>query len=151
MMASRVARRSLHNLSSYRLPSTIEEKLCTPALIIYAEHVRWNIARVVAACGSPTRWQPHIKTVKSSWALDALCDAGVRHFKCATSREAELLGSTLAARDGAFEVLVAFRTGPTPRLGGRRATRRTSPGPCSSRTRRAPRARWTRVWASTWT
>ncbi|KAH8065741.1 serine dehydratase [Aureococcus anophagefferens] len=124
MMASRVARRSLHNLSSYRLPSTIEEKLCTPALIIYAEHVRWNIARVVAACGSPTRWQPHIKTVKSSWALDALCDAGVRHFKCATSREAELLGSTLAARDGAFEVLVAFpHTGPTLARLGRTAAR----------------------------
>ena len=124
MMASRVARRSLHNLRSYRLPSTIEEKLCTPALIIYAEHVRWNIARVVEACGSPTRWQPHIKTVKSSWALDALCDAGVRHFKCATSREAELLGSTLAARDGAFEVLVAFpHTGPTLARLGRTAAR----------------------------
>ena len=123
-MASRVARRSLHNLRSYRLPSTIEEKLCTPALIIYAEHVRWNIARVVEACGSPTRWQPHIKTVKSSWALDALCDAGVRHFKCATSREAELLGSTLAARDGSFEVLVAFpHTGPTLARLGRTAAR----------------------------
>ena len=74
---------------------------------------------MIEACGSARRWQPHIKTVKSAWAINALCDAGVRHFKCATPREAELLGSTLSQRprqEGDYAVLVAYpHTGPTLR------------------------------------
>ena len=128
-LSSLVGRRRYH-----RLPAEVEARLCTPALVIYGDVVRGNIAKVIEACGSPRRWQPHIKTVKSSWAVEALCEAGVRHFKCATSREAELLASTLARRpaaEGPFDVLVAFpHAGPTL---GRVA--RTAAGPGRDRIR----------------
>lgn len=118
MMAVRsLARRSLSYGAYCQLPKEVESQLCTPALAIYGDVVRRNISRVIEACGSPDRWQPHIKTVKSSWAINALADAGVTRFKCATSREAELLGATLGARvpRGAdFQVLVAYpHLGPT--------------------------------------
>ena len=102
-------------LARYKLPTALEQRLCTPSLVIYADVLRQNVDRVIKACGGAHRWQPHIKTVKSKAIIEELIDRGVKQFKCATSREAELLGQTLRGRgDGPFEVVVSYpHTGPT--------------------------------------
>jgi hypothetical protein len=102
-------------LARYQLPRALEQRLCTPSLVIYADVLRQNVERVVKACGGAHRWQPHIKTVKSKEIIEELIGSGVKQFKCATSREAELLAQTLRGRgDGPFEVVVAYpHTGPT--------------------------------------
>ena len=101
-------------LARYKLPTTLEQRLCSPSLVIYADVLRQNVERVIKACGAH-RWQPHIKTVKSKDIIRELINSGVKQFKCATSREAELLGQTLRGRgDGPFEVVVSYpHTGPT--------------------------------------
>ena len=124
-------------LARFKLPTALEQRLCTPSLVIYADVLRQNVERVIKACGGAQRWcmssvrwrtrigrkqqiggprrQPHIKTVKSKAIIEELIDRGVKQFKCATSREAELLGQTLRGRgDGPFEVVVSYpHTGPT--------------------------------------
>ena len=102
-------------LARYKLPTALEQRLCTPSLVVYADVLRQNVERVIKACGGARRWQPHIKTVKSKQIIEELIDRGVKQFKCATSREAELLGQTLRGRgDGPFEVVVSYpHTGPT--------------------------------------
>ena len=102
-------------LARYKLPTALEQRLCTPSLVIYADVLRQNVERVIKACGGAQRWQPHVKTVKSKQIIEELIDRGVKQFKCATSREAELLGQTLRGRgDGPFEVVVSYpHTGPT--------------------------------------
>ena len=102
-------------LARYKLPTTLEQRLCSPSLVIYADVLRQNVERVIKACGAAQRWQPHIKTVKSKDIIRELINSGVKQFKCATSREAELLGQTLRGRgDGPFEVVVSYpHTGPT--------------------------------------
>ena len=63
---------------------------------------------------SVERLHRHVKTVKCAWVVQALLDAGVRQFKCATSREAELLAMQLKGMKGT--VLVAFaHSGPNLR------------------------------------
>ena len=59
--------------------------------------------------GEPTRWRPHVKTTKTPVIWRELVNAGVRHFKCATPREAEWLVKLLLemAVEGA-DVLVAY-------------------------------------------
>ena len=102
-------------LARYKLPTALEQRLCSPSLVIYADVLRQNVERVIKACGGAQRWQPHIKTVKSKAIIEELINSGVKQFKCATSREAELLGQTLRGRrDGPFEVVVSYpHTGPT--------------------------------------
>ena len=102
-------------LARYKLPTALEQRLCSPSLVVYADVLRQNVDRVIEACGGARRWQPHIKTVKSKQIIEELIDRGVKQFKCATSREAELLGQTLRGRgDGPFEVVVSYpHTGPT--------------------------------------
>ena len=102
-------------LARYKLPTALEQRLCSPSLVIYADVLRQNVERVIKACGGAHRWQPHIKTVKSKDMIRELINSGVKQFKCATSREAELLGQTLRGRgDGPFEVVVSYpHTGPT--------------------------------------
>jgi D-serine deaminase-like pyridoxal phosphate-dependent protein len=41
--------------------------------------------------GRTERWRPHVKTTKIPEVLDLLLAAGVRRFKCATTREAQVL------------------------------------------------------------
>ncbi len=65
------------------------DDLLTPALIIDLDIVRANISRTLEHVdGRVERWRPHIKTSKVPEVLDLLLEAGVRHFKCATSKEA---------------------------------------------------------------
>lgn len=68
------------------------QDLQTPALLIRLDRVRANIARMLALLdGDAGRWRPHVKTSKVPEVMDLLLAAGVRHFKCATTREAAVL------------------------------------------------------------
>ena len=85
-------------MNTYTLPETLREQLLSPALIVYMDLVRANVQRVIEAVGGdPGRWRPHIKTVKLAPVFLELARAGVRNFKCATTREAACLLETLDA------------------------------------------------------
>jgi D-serine deaminase-like pyridoxal phosphate-dependent protein len=80
------------------------ESLLTPALLVYPEIVKANIAATIAlAGGDPNRWRPHIKTAKMPAVLEFLMEQGVRQFKCSTTLE--LL---VACEAGATDVLLAY-------------------------------------------
>lgn len=66
--------------------------LQTPALVIRLARVRRNVDRTLELIGGRAeRWRPHVKTAKIPEVLDLLLARGVRRFKCATSREAQVL------------------------------------------------------------
>ncbi len=96
-------------MNTYTLPETLREQLLSPALIVYMDLVRANVQRVIEAVGGdPGRWRPHIKTVKLAPVFLELARAGVRNFKCATTREAACLLETLdAAGIGDVDLLLA--------------------------------------------
>lgn len=75
---------------SERLPASAGS-LHTPALVVFMASVRQNIDKVINAVGSVDGWRPHVKTTKMSPVFSTLLDAGIRHFKCATTRELEHL------------------------------------------------------------
>lgn len=83
-------------------------RLLTPALIIDLDAVAHN-ARAMFERAGPGRWRPHIKTVKQSRIIGILLDVGVRHFKCATIGELQLVLETADAQiEDAVDVLVAY-------------------------------------------
>lgn len=89
-------------LSDYRLAAA--ENILTPALLIYPEIVRSNIARMIELVGGqPARWRPHLKTAKLELVFRMLADAGVTRAKCATTLEL-----VVACEAGMRDVLVAF-------------------------------------------
>ena len=79
-------------------------QLDTPALVIYPDRVRQNIASLVGAIDDIGRLRPHVKTHKTREATQIMLDAGIRKFKCATIAEAEML-----AQCGALDVLLAYQ------------------------------------------
>ncbi len=84
------------------------ETLDSPALVVFPDRVKQNIATAVAMAGGPGRLRPHIKTSKSADVAGLLLQAGIRKFKCATIAEADMLGQC-----GAPDVLLAYQpTGP---------------------------------------
>ena len=66
--------------------------LDTPALAVYPDRVKQNIAALKKMVSDVSRLRPHIKTNKSREATQLMMDAGISKFKCATIAEAELLG-----------------------------------------------------------
>jgi D-serine deaminase-like pyridoxal phosphate-dependent protein len=80
------------------------DELDTPALVVYPDRVRENIARAVGMVGDAARLRPHVKTHKSPAVTRLMLDAGIRRFKCATIAEAEML-----AAEGAPDVLLAYQ------------------------------------------
>ena len=86
---------------SYRVSKV--ESLDSPALLIYEDKVRENIARIGQLLGGYRRLRPHIKTHKCREVLRMQMAAGVDRVKCATRKEVEL-----AASEGAREILWAY-------------------------------------------
>ncbi|MGZ3999286.1 MAG: D-TA family PLP-dependent enzyme [Mucilaginibacter sp.] len=80
------------------------EKLDTPALVIYPERVKHNIALAVEMIGDVSRLRPHVKTHKCREAAFLMLEAGITKFKCATIAEAEMLGLCKAP-----DVLLAYQ------------------------------------------
>ncbi|MCA8975671.1 MAG: alanine racemase [Planctomycetes bacterium] len=90
-------------------PPPLPEQLQTPALLIHLDRVRHNLGamrRFVA--GDLSRWRPHIKTCKVAEVLALYLEAGVRRFKCATTREAEVLLRTATTAGHDIDVLFAM-------------------------------------------
>ena len=96
--------------SAYALPAAVREQLLSPALVIWLDRVRHNLAVVTEALGGDVdRWRPHVKTTKTPAIFRELARAGVRHFKCATPREAATLAETLEAEGATgVEILLAY-------------------------------------------
>jgi D-serine deaminase-like pyridoxal phosphate-dependent protein len=91
----------------YALPGDFTSRTLSPALCVYLERVRANLQRVLGYLGGrPERWRPHVKTAKIPAVFAEVARAGVRHFKCATTREAREL--CLALEQRAADVLVAY-------------------------------------------
>ena len=96
--------------SGYMPPEGDLERLLSPCLIVHLDRARENIRRVLTLLGGDAaRWRPHVKTTKIPEVWRELLAAGVRQFKCATTREADVLGATLTSEgvEGG-DVLVAY-------------------------------------------
>ena len=79
-------------VDDYELPADLGDRVISPALGVYLDKVRENLRRVIAhASGRADRWRPHVKTTKIPEVFMEMARAGVRHFKCATTREAQHL------------------------------------------------------------
>ena len=83
-------------------------QLDTPALVVYPDRVKQNIARLLNSIDDVSRLRPHVKTNKSREANQLMLDAGIRKFKCATIAEAEML-----ALINAPDVLLAYQPNDT--------------------------------------
>ncbi len=80
----------------------------SPALLVYLDRVKDNVAKMIALAGGVERLRPHVKTHKLSEMVRMQMKAGIRKFKCATIAEAEM-----TAACGAADVLLAYQpTGP---------------------------------------
>jgi D-serine deaminase-like pyridoxal phosphate-dependent protein len=87
------------------------EDLQTPTLLIHLDRVRHNLATMTRLLGGRLeRWRPHVKTCKVPEVLTLSLRAGVRRFKCATTREAEVLlaTATTAVPGARIDVLFAM-------------------------------------------
>ena len=113
------------DLADYRLPRAIEERLLSPALVVYIDRVRENLRRMIAYAGTSDRWRPHVKTTKIPDVWTELVAAGLRNFKCATTREAQcLLGVLEGSGTTQADLLVAYPlVGPSLRVLGQLAER----------------------------
>lgn len=68
------------------------DDLQTPTLLIHLDRVRHNIGVMRQWLrGDMDRWRPHVKTCKIPEVLALFLAAKVRRFKCATTRELEVL------------------------------------------------------------
>lgn len=76
----------------------------TPALLVYPERVKHNLALLKTQIDSVDRLRPHVKTQKSKEATLLTLEAGITKFKCATIAETEMLGMCNAP-----DVLLAYQ------------------------------------------
>lgn len=80
------------------------EAVDSPALLVYGERVKHNIALAISMIGDLARLRPHVKTHKAIEPTLLMIEAGITKFKCATIAEAEMLGMCKAA-----DVLLAYQ------------------------------------------
>lgn len=80
------------------------DQLDTPALVVYPDRVKQNIATLAGSINSVDRLRPHVKTHKSKEVTQLCLDVGIRKFKCATIAEAEMLALCKAP-----DVLLAYQ------------------------------------------
>lgn len=80
------------------------DQLDTPALVVYPDRVKQNIATLVNAIDDASHLRPHVKTHKTKEVTQLCLDAGIRKFKCATIAEAEMLALCKAP-----DVLLAYQ------------------------------------------
>lgn len=86
----------------YELENT--DDIDSPALLIYPDRIRENIARAIEMVGDVERLQPHVKTVKMAEVVRMMQEQGIQRFKCSTIAEAEML-----ALESAREILFAMQ------------------------------------------
>src|SRR5438309_939642 len=76
----------------------------TPALVVYLDRVKRNIASAKQLLDDPQRLRPHVKTHKTKEAALLMLHEGLKKFKCATIAEAEMLAMIEAP-----DVLLAYQ------------------------------------------
>ncbi len=69
-----------------------ESEVDSPALLVFPERVKQNIARLKSMIDDPQRLRPHVKTHKTKELTRLQLEAGITRFKCATLAEAAMLG-----------------------------------------------------------
>lgn len=79
-------------------------QLDTPALVVYPDRVKHNIALLKSMIDDVSRLRPHVKTYKNIELTRMLLETGICKFKCATIAEAEMLGMCKAP-----DVLLAYQ------------------------------------------
>jgi len=79
------------------------EEIETPAMLVFEDKLEHNIRATVELAGGAQNLMPHVKTHKSEEILQRQMAAGIKAFKCATLKEAEMI-----ARAGASEVLLSY-------------------------------------------
>jgi D-serine deaminase-like pyridoxal phosphate-dependent protein len=100
----------MQDLRAWYLVNNIDQ-FDSPALVVYTERVKHNIATAIKMAGDVSRLRPHVKTHKSVEVTKMMMQAGIRKFKCATIAEAQMLGDC-----GSDDVLLAYQpTGPKTR------------------------------------
>ena len=93
----------------YEIPEEVRARLLSPTLVVHLDRARKNARQVLKAVGGAERWRPHVKTTKLPQVWVELLKLGVRHFKCATTREARLLLQAIDAQGVAeADLLVAY-------------------------------------------
>lgn len=84
------------------------EQIDSPALLVYPQRIRHNIAEMIHIAGNPKRLIPHVKTHKMSAIVKMQMEAGIQRFKCATIAEAEMLATCKVQ-----QVLMAYQLNET--------------------------------------
>ncbi|MEQ9218867.1 MAG: D-TA family PLP-dependent enzyme [Cyclobacteriaceae bacterium] len=76
----------------------VVETIDSPALLIYPEIVKENIAAAqsILDVSKNNSLRPHVKSVKCLEVIQMAMECGIRKFKCSTIAEAELLGMAKA-------------------------------------------------------
>ena len=78
--------------------------ILTPALLVYPDHVKNNIDRMIQTAGDPARLRTHVKTHKTIELVKLQLDKGISKFKCSTIAEAEMI-----AIAGGKDILLAYQ------------------------------------------
>jgi len=76
----------------------------SPALLVYPDRIKANIALAIQIAGGVDKLRPHVKTNKMKEVCQLMMQAGITKFKCATIAEAEML-----ALAGAPDILLAYQ------------------------------------------
>jgi D-serine deaminase-like pyridoxal phosphate-dependent protein len=80
-----------------------EDKILSPALLVFPELVERNISKAIEIAGDPRRLRPHVKTHKTPHIVRMHLDAGIDKFKCSTLSEVMMV-----AEAGADDILLAY-------------------------------------------
>jgi len=81
---------------------TNEAEVASPALLLFAERIEFNLALMLEIAGGPERLRPHVKTHKLGPLVARQIALGITKYKTATIAEAEMCAAV-----GAPDVLVA--------------------------------------------
>lgn len=80
-----------------------EDKISSPALLIFPEIAKRNITKAIKIAGNPERLRPHMKTHKMPQIIQMHLAQGIDKFKCAT-----LVETKMVVEAGARDVLLAY-------------------------------------------
>ncbi len=80
-----------------------EEKIPSPALVYYKDHIVENTGKAIRIAGDAARMWPHVKTHKMAELIKMQVSMGIKRFKCATVSEIRM---TAAA--GAEHIIWAY-------------------------------------------
>lgn len=100
--------RALDHAKAFVQRIAADKCIKSPSLYFDRQAIEHNIDAMIQRVKDPARWQPHIKTHKCGEIVQLCLERKIRHFKCATLYELELI-ALVAARDAcSVEILCAY-------------------------------------------